>query len=52
MTISTECYEVSFGVIPPPTVKFLVMNLKLVHAAAILTFPSVSLKDLWAQLLV
>jgi len=46
MTISTECYEVSFGVMPTPTAKFFVMNLKLVHTATILTFPSVSLKDL------
>jgi len=38
--------EVFLRVLSRSTAKFFVMNLKLVHTAAILTFPSVSLKDL------
>ena len=52
MTVSTKGYQILFGVIPGSTAEMFVMNLKVFHAAADLTWPTVSTQHLASQLLI
>ncbi|GAC1439892.1 MAG: hypothetical protein NVSMB58_36860 [Terriglobales bacterium] len=47
MTMFTKSYKVLFAVIPPVAAEFLVMDLKLFHAATTLASPVVALGTRW-----
>jgi hypothetical protein len=52
MTGGTQRDQVVLGILAQLTAKLLVMNLKIVPAAARLTFPSIPLQDFATELLV